>query len=208
MDRSLKKLSRLELLELMVKLSEENDAIAAENAQLKRALSAKPQISRAAKVGSIAELAMQTNGFFEAAQNAADDYLREIKRLRDQMAARAAAAGPAMSASESAGRVPTAQEQAVANATVRDAQVQAQAIMKRANSQAESIVADARAKSEAIIADANQQSRTIIARANRQADAVISAANNDASRKKPTATNPALSAPIRGRHVRTAAEGA
>ncbi len=205
MDKSLKKLSRLELLELMVNLSEANDALAAENHQLKQALAAKPSISRAAKVGSIAELALQTNGFFEAAQHAADDYLREIKRMRDQLAARTAAEGqPAVASAQ----VPRVQAQQAGQAAVQDAQAQARAIVKRANSQAEAIVAEAKAKSEAMLADANQQSRTIISRANRQADAVISAAHSEATRTRSTKANPGLSMPIRGRHVRSAVEGA
>lgn len=239
MDTSLKKLSRLELLELMVQLSEDNDYLKAENARLRQAYASRPAVSRAAKIGSIAELAMRTNGFFEAAQRSADDYLREIKRLRDQLAARAAAEGQPVGAGRpqaataqapaavaqapvAAAQVPgsVVQAQAVAvpmpnpaaqqesEAIIRDAQERAQAILKRANSQAESILAEARAKSEATIEDANRQSRAIVSRANHQADAVITAAHNDANRQAARRQNPGLSAPIRGRHVRAAAEGA
>lgn len=205
MGKSLKKLNRLELLELMVKLSEANDALIAENRQLKQALSVRPSISRATKVGSIAELALQTNGFFEAAQRAADDYLREIKRMRDQLAAHAAAEGrPAVTPVQ----VPRVQAQQSSEAAVQEAQAQARAIVKRAQSQAEAIVSDAKTKSEAILADANRQSHSIVSRANRQADAVISAAHNEATRVRPAVANPGLSAPIRGRHVRGVAEGA
>lgn len=204
MDKSLKKLSRLELLEVMVHLSEERDTLVAENDRLRQALAAKPSISRAAKIGSIAELALQSNGYFESVQRSADDYLREIKRMRDQLAARLAAEGQA---SVAAAQVPSVPVQQVNSEAVQDAQAKARAIVKRANSQAESIIADARTKSDEVIADANRQSRAIIARANRQADAVISAAHNDANRSRQRAVNPGLSAPIRGRHVR-AAEGA
>lgn len=205
MDKSLKKLSRLELLELMVKLSEDNDALMSENMGLRQALDERPRMPQAAKVGSIAEFALQTNGFFEAAQHAADDYLREIKYLRDQIAARAAAQGIDPHAPA---QVPQVQSRQASEAAISDAQAQARAIVKRANSQAESIIADARTKSEAIIADANRQSHNIVARANRQADAVISAAHSEAKRQPTFGTNPGLSAPIRGRHVRPATEGA
>ncbi len=204
MGKSLRKLNRLELLELMVQLSQENDTLAAENDQLKRALAAKPQMPRATKVGSLAEYALQANGYFESAQHAADDYLREIKRMRDQIAARAAAEGIDPKAAVQVPQVPAQ----ASETAIRDAQAQARAIVKRANSQAESIIANAKAKSEAIIADANRQSRTVISRANRQADAVISAAHKDAGRQNTKTSNPALSAPIRGRHIRKAAEGA
>ena len=224
MDTSLKKLNRLELLELLVQLSEDNDYLKAENEHLRQTVASRSAMPHATKVGSIAELAMRTNGFFEAAQRSADDYLREIKRLRDQLAARAAAEGLSREAGQvPADQAPSVQAQQASEAMIQQAREQAQAILKRANSQAEAIVADARAKSEATIADANRQSHDIVARANHQADAVISAARNDANRQAAQAVqtshgdtgkqpiigkNPALSAPIRGRHVRAAVEGA
>ena len=93
MDKSLKKLSRLELLNLLVEASETNEALVAENVELRKAASEAPQKPplQAAKVGSIAEAALKANGYFEAAQRSADDYLREIKRLRDRVAERTAA---------------------------------------------------------------------------------------------------------------------
>ena len=90
MDKSLKKLNRLELLQLLLKASEANEALIAENDALRKESESQSRLPRSAKVGSIAEAALQANGYFEAAQKSADDYLREIKRLRDQMAARAA----------------------------------------------------------------------------------------------------------------------
>ncbi|MBQ9042346.1 MAG: hypothetical protein IJ111_05965 [Eggerthellaceae bacterium] len=214
MDKSLKHLSRLDLLELMVKLSEENDAITAENAQLKQALAAKPTMSRAAKVGSIAELALQANGFFEAAQHAADDYLREIKRMHDQVAARTAAGNQAAAAPANAaqGQTPNANA-AMGNA---QAQAQAQAILTRANSQAEAIVTDARKKAEAMLTDASRQSRSIISRANHQADAVIQAARSDAQqqvaranerRQSAASASASIASTPRGRHARPAEGG-
>ena len=201
MDTSLKKLSRLELMEILVQLSEDNDALALENRRLRQALAAKPRMKSTAKVGSIAELAMQTNGFFEAAQNAADDYLREIKRMRDQLSARMdASAQPALSED----RVP--QVQAEAEAALRDAHEQASAIVKRANSQADAILADARAASDEMIEEANKQAHAIVTRANRQADAVMAAASNEAAKQSFSAASSDASAPIRGRHARPAAE--
>ena len=204
MDNDLRKLSRLELLEILVSISEENEALAAENTRIKRELAALPRIQRATKVGSIAELAMQTNGFFEAAQNAADDYLREIKRMRDQLAARAGA-------QPAAPRVSTASQQMeavrAADDTVQDAHARARAIVRRANSQAESILAEAQAKSDATIADANRQAHAIVSRANRQADAVLNAAHanvvrQDSAQAKKPVPAPDESGPIRGRHAR------
>ena len=214
MDKSLKKLNRLELLELMVNLSEERDSLLAENSQLRQALAAKPAVPRAAKVGSIAELAMQTSGYFEAAQKAADEYLREIKRMRDQVAAQVATRGQMQPRAQVDGVAVGAQSQA-------QAQAQAQAIVSKANAQAEKIVADAQKKSEALLVEANRKSRSIISRANHQADAVIQAARDDAQRQAARRSAQARQAdaavqhaesarrehvakatPVRGRHAR------
>lgn len=216
MDKNLKKLNRVELLQVMVRLSERNDALEAENAQLKRALAEKPRMQRTAKVGSLAELAMQANGYFESAQRSADMYLREIKRMRDQLAARVAANQATMTDSQ------LPQIGPAVDGVVRDADAQAQAIVNRATSQAESIVVNARAKAESMIADADRQSRAMVSRANRQAKAVVHAARQEAaertSEERPrqrtaaagaahaaaSAGKPGLSMPIRGRHVRLA----
>lgn len=95
MDTSLKKLNRVQLLQLLVEISEDRDALLSENIELEKEiarLAQKSEIPSTLKVGSIAEAALQANGFFESAQSAADDYLREIKRMRDQMATRSQAA--------------------------------------------------------------------------------------------------------------------
>ena len=76
MDTELKKLKRVQLLQIMIELSEDCDALIAENAELRKQLeraSRKSAMSSTMKVGSIAEAALQANGFFESAQNAADD---------------------------------------------------------------------------------------------------------------------------------------
>lgn len=208
MDNDLKKLSRLDLLEILVSVSEENEALTAENVRMKRELAASPRYQRATKVGSIAELAMQTNGFFEAAQNAADDYLREIKRMRDQLAARAGAQPSVPQVSTASQQM---EAQRAADNAVQEAQARARAIIRRANSQAEFILADARLKSDATIEDANRQAQAIVSRANRQADSIMNAARADSARQgraqqKKAVSSPDKSGPIRGRHARFATE--
>lgn len=72
-----KRLKRPELLELVVQLSEENDSLRAENERLRAQLDQKAiQLSEA---GSIAEASLRLSGIFEAAQNAADTYLMNVK---------------------------------------------------------------------------------------------------------------------------------
>ena len=194
MDKSLKKLNRLQLLQLLLKASEANEALMAENDALRKGADSQSRLPRSAKVGSIAEAALQANGYFEAAQKSADDYLREIKRLRDQMAARAAAQPQNQVQQQSwqssqTGTMPSGMpayqpdDQAVrrqAQIYLQDAQARANDIVNQANQQAQAIVADARARSEAAIANANQQASAIIAQANRRADMLLDAARSQA----------------------------
>ena len=123
MDKSLKKLSRIELLEVMVSLSEAYEEQFNENKFLRKELSAQrrsmreaQRLPRAAKAGSIAEAALQANGYFEAAQRSADDYLREIKRLHDEFAQRNEAQAAQLAADEAARKA--AEESAKSDAAV------------------------------------------------------------------------------------------
>lgn len=149
MDRSLKKLSRIELLELMVSLSEDYEDACAENEHLKRML-ASQRLPKNAKVGSIAEAALMANGYFDAAQRSADEYLREIKHLRDELALRADTTASGAPSREMQQRVAQLQSRA---------QAQAQAIVRDAQLQANQIVAQARAQAQAILGDAQAQAR-------------------------------------------------
>ena len=75
-DRELRRLGRRDLLELLVALGHERDALKAEleNRQLK--------IDRA---GSIAEAALQVNGVFESAQAAAELYLDNVRERTERV---------------------------------------------------------------------------------------------------------------------------
>ena len=165
MDKNLKKLSRVELLELMISLSEDYEALADENNRLKKMLSAQ-RLPRSTKVGSIAEAALAANGYFESAQRSADSYLREIKHLRDELTQRVNAQGQA-----ARGRA-GATQQFQTSFEIQQAQAQAQAnkIIAHARSQADAIVADARYRAGETLANANRQSHAILSQAQRQAD--------------------------------------
>ena len=78
-DKEIKRLSRSELLELLVKLSEENEKLGKENEQLRKRLESR-QISLE-NAGSIAEASLRINRVFEAVQAAADDYLASVKAM-------------------------------------------------------------------------------------------------------------------------------
>lgn len=76
--KALKKLSRVELLELLLDVSGENEALRAENEILRQELEEKR--IRLNESGSIAEAALKLNDVFAAAQAAADQYLLSVKK--------------------------------------------------------------------------------------------------------------------------------
>ena len=78
-DYELRKLKREDLLELLIAQSRENEALRAKLDQASKELSSRRIALEQA--GSIAEAALQLNGVFEAAQNAAAQYLENIQRL-------------------------------------------------------------------------------------------------------------------------------
>lgn len=75
-DKELRKLTRTELLELLLVQSKEIDKLNAELEQLQ--IKMQQREINLAHAGSIAEAALQLNGVFEAAQAAADQYLASI----------------------------------------------------------------------------------------------------------------------------------
>lgn len=77
-DKELKKLTRAELLEMLLVQSREKQRLEEELAEVKGKLEEKE--IRIAESGSIAEAALRLSGIFEAAQKAADQYLENVKR--------------------------------------------------------------------------------------------------------------------------------
>lgn len=77
--RELQRLSRADLLELLVAQVKENEELRERLAEAQEQLADK-QI-KIQQAGSIAEAAMQINRVFEAAQLAADQYLENVHRL-------------------------------------------------------------------------------------------------------------------------------
>ena len=81
-DKELQKLSRIDLLELLLEKSKENEKLQEELEQVK-AKRAEREI-KIEKAGSIAEAALALNGVFEAAQAAADQYLENLRRISEE----------------------------------------------------------------------------------------------------------------------------
>ena len=76
-EKELKKLNRYQLLELIIIQTEEMDKMKQELEETKAKLE-KQQIMLA-NAGNIAEASLQLSGVFEAAQKAADIYLKSVK---------------------------------------------------------------------------------------------------------------------------------
>ncbi len=72
-------MSRLELLELLLEIDQENERLREENARLTEQWNNRQIKLEAA--GSIAEAALALNHIFEDAQAAADQYLESIRAL-------------------------------------------------------------------------------------------------------------------------------
>lgn len=79
--KELKRMSRLELLELLLEINQENEQLREENARLKERW--RSRRIKMEKAGSIAEAALALNHVFEVAQAAADQYLEGVQALVD-----------------------------------------------------------------------------------------------------------------------------
>lgn len=77
-NKELHKLSRRELLEMLLAQSKEMDRLKARVQELEEALSSRDLAIE--KAGSLAEASLQLSGVFEATQQAADQYLENIRR--------------------------------------------------------------------------------------------------------------------------------
>lgn len=81
-DRELRKLSRAELLELLLEETRENEKLRAQVEEMEEKL--KDRRILLGQAGSIAEAALRLNGVFEAAEEAAQQYLENVRRLAEE----------------------------------------------------------------------------------------------------------------------------
>ncbi len=81
-EKELRKLKRIEILELLLEQSRENERLKEQLAEMNKKLEDKEIAIK--ESGSIAEAALKLNGIFEAAQKAADQYLENLKNQTDQ----------------------------------------------------------------------------------------------------------------------------
>ena len=78
----LRSLSRSELLEILIQQGEELEALRSQNRQL--LLQLQDRSLKLKEAGSIAEAALKISGVFEAAQEAADQYLQSVRQMTEQ----------------------------------------------------------------------------------------------------------------------------
>lgn len=81
-DKELRRLSRAELLEMLLEQTKRADSLEAELKQKNEELENKRIVIQNA--GNLAEAALALNGVFEAAQRAADQYLYNIKKMHGE----------------------------------------------------------------------------------------------------------------------------
>lgn len=125
-ERDLRKLSRVELLEMLLDLSKENDSLTAEMEKLRREQADRKIALQEA--GSIAEAAVALSKVFQAAQEAADLYLDNIRDLD-----------------------PEAAEE------VETYQTKAQRMLEETEHRCQQMVADTQAKCDAMLADTQRE---------------------------------------------------
>lgn len=81
-DKELRKLSRSDLLELLISQTEENQVLKSRVDQMQdQLLDRRIAVDKA---GSIAEASLQLNGVFQAAEKAAQQYLENIQRMSEE----------------------------------------------------------------------------------------------------------------------------
>lgn len=83
-DKELRRLSRRELLEMLIASAEENERLRAELAQTQGELNSRRLLLK--QSGSMAEAALRLNGVFEAADRAAQQYLTSVRAAAEERA--------------------------------------------------------------------------------------------------------------------------
>lgn len=134
--KDLRKLSRVELLEILVEQSEEIDKLRLELKETKAQLNDR-QIA-ISHSGSLAEAALKINKLFESADAAAKQYLENVAALANQQQ--------------------SGDQQALAQAEITNAKRQAAAIITNANLEAKNILTRAKIQATRIATDAAHES--------------------------------------------------
>ena len=81
-DKEFKRLSRAQLIDIIYQFQLQVDKLTEQNQELERELADKRL--RLSNAGNIADAALEINDCFRSAQNAAEQYLNEIKAIREE----------------------------------------------------------------------------------------------------------------------------
>ena len=81
-DKEFKRLSRAQLIDIIYQFQLQIDKLTEQNKELERKLADKRL--RLRNAGNIADAALEINDCFRSAQNAAEQYLNEIKAVREE----------------------------------------------------------------------------------------------------------------------------
>ena len=81
-DKEFKRLSRYQLIDIIYQFQLQVDKLTEQNQELERELADKRL--RLSNAGNIADAALEMNDCFRSAQNAAEQYLNEIKAIREE----------------------------------------------------------------------------------------------------------------------------
>lgn len=142
-DEELRKLKRADLLELLVAQGKENEALQEKLRQAEAALwDRQIQLDEA---GNIAEAALRLSGVFEAAQQASDQYLENIRKMHEETESRCARL-------EETSR-------ARAEQLEQESKAQAERLVAEAEEKARALTAETEAKCRAMVAQAEAETR-------------------------------------------------
>ena len=130
-DKEFKRLGRAQLIDIIYQLQLQNEELTQRNQQLEKALEDKRL--RIDNAGSLAAAALEINGFFSNAQVAAEQYLNEIKTLRETTEAE-------QQVLHSQAQAEVSEAQAEANRLVSEAQSEADRLLLEAQEKATSIL--------------------------------------------------------------------
>ena len=81
-DKEFKRLNRSQLIDIIYQFQLQVDKLTEQNKELERKLADKRL--RLGRAGNIADAALEINDCFRSAQNAAEQYLNEIKAIREE----------------------------------------------------------------------------------------------------------------------------
>lgn len=163
-DRELKRLSRIELIDIIYELQTRNEQNEAALAALQEQLD--DRLLHISESGSIAEAALRVSGIFDAAQTAADQFLNSVHAANSGMEEKQAETDRVCAEK-------LAEAERCCSEKLRTAEQEAQRLVDAAAQKADALVREAEARAQTIVHDANLQSEEDWKRFNERADEFI-----------------------------------